>query len=288
MIQTPVKAPDPNNYLKSAIEVGDAGLMAGTLVGMFRLTPNGIPAHAGSGVLVEVQDRLFVATAGHFKFTDYDRGPFFYRHGESRIDVEARRDPDILSSEFTNDGRGYDLGYIELDRDHSLGLKWGIPVQYFSTDQPKTDGFYFVQGISQQMSVLAAHPRRQLSANVGVSTLPYEWLRAGRDGHHFDYGAMGVTSDNARVLTPEPWGLSGGPVWSVKDLRAWDHNIEDLVGRVPSPPGLVAPGSGVKLVGIQSGYDEEDREAYVVAASNWLIFLALNVPELGIDIKPFV
>lgn len=280
---------DPQDYVRNAVDGDDSHFMAGSVIGIFGIR-NGVHEHQGSGTLVEIGNVPFIATAGHFEFEkDGLRGPFFYR-STLQIPKRLQRDPDIedLSLVYRQE-EGYDFGAIQLCQNHSLG-GWAIGLDRFRTISGTGSRPFMVQGYPADLDEMVQQGSL-VEGTVVLPTLQLAWLREDRRGHVFEYRETGIGGDGEVIRYPRPYGLSGGPIWHVDDMRSWNGidppGLRTIDTRTVPPPTVDRKALGVSLFAIQSSWWEVSRTSYGVCSQEWLRFLSRWKPELASVIEAF-
>jgi len=230
----------------------------------------------GSAVLIEIADRLFLATAAH-NFSDIPRGgnyTIFPATGSSDTPLVEIRHNFV---EYGREGT-LDLAWLEIEpqsaaRSNIAGLPLRSLEPYHQLDSVRF--WYNVIGFPwERRSVQrSAVEDRYLIPLMLYTTSPAQGLRPDSDELLLDYPEKGLNAQDERHL-PHPGGLSGGPIWSVPILAANDTQLWTL--------------DRFRLVGIVTHYLRTSQRLLGVPMRNWLRLLVDDNPELSPQIAPLL
>ena len=231
--------------------------------------------HVGSGTCVEIDGRLFIATAAH-NFQDIPRGgtvtflPGLY--GSSHTPLK-----DIAHNYGAYGAKGTpDVAWIEIDpqsarESNVLGISLDVIKSWHTMRPDEEYGNYEVTGFPAGLSERISRLESKVWLII-YNTKPGKNTKS--DDLVLDYAesAFRQLPGGERVLTPlpHPSGISGGGIWytpSVKVTEVW------------SP-------SRCRLIGIATEYWERKREIVGLRIRHWLTFLLDDHPELRTSIKP--
>jgi hypothetical protein len=231
----------------------------------------------GSGVLIEIEGRLFIATAYHC----IRRNPVLLMDG---MELTYRQGAPILPQPRIRILRSggdpsIDIGLLELETGKSILSEAG----YFSCslDQVHTQKIP-VTGPEDQPNPIhvAGWPRysQDIQGERLFRTLEGFITRyRGSDQTHFyyDFGERAKQWDESRggweeKSTPSPVGFSGGGCWGI----------------VKSKPGaLYDPRRHIRLFAIQSAWTVSTRVVTAILIAEWLKLLYANVPDLRASLE---
>lgn len=215
----------------------------------------------GAGVLVEISDRLFVATAAHCieEKPRILKDHFYLPYDDESIQILDRGTDDDL-----------DVGFLELKNDPSIPTiaraRWSLD-QIHVGDPPKpSDGMLFVVGFP-----VSGRTNSPQLLEVRKEGLGSRMNRAEDTFYFLEYPAMGWKNDAktggfVEVPFPEtPVGFSGGGWWAF----------------FPQKDGEVFyPQKYIRLYAIQSSWFSKSRLVKCVPMIHWLRLVATACPDL--------
>lgn len=232
-------------------------------------------AELGSGTLVEVAGKWFVATAAHC----IPASPT----GRLRLHSNQRQHTKGNILGFLKHGRHptCDVGYLELDPSHARS--------YLTGKRPCPIARLYPAGIGAVGSVvsLVGCPKSETSwtqqsshdpvlriRNNAFATVPMtqaEWPTDEDQQVHvlLPYPVEGIQAGTGQaVINPAPQGFSGGGVW--------DHGHPH--------PGVWQP-ELARLIAIQSSWNEGSRYLRAVQIVHWLSLLFSDYPTLQSNLR---
>jgi hypothetical protein len=225
----------------------------------------------GAGVLIEIKDRLFVATAAHcmpqngFCIVDEKGFPYPYRGPGVVTDCRHKPHPQI------------DIGYLELDKTDQERLR-ALNRSYCSLSQLSTDaishgGMVHVLGYPVD-TIVRDHQTRTFNLSKMAFGSPFQ-VPVG-DYLTLNYPLMGWrhsvsdTEWEEQKFPTTPNGFSGGGWW---------------VFHRPAPGELFNPAKHVKLVGIQSSWNFVHRVVNGVPIIRLLELIHEDYPDLRQELE---
>ncbi|QDT39911.1 hypothetical protein [Stratiformator vulcanicus] len=232
-----------------------------------------------SGTLVEIEDRLFVATASHC-IENLIRPSRYWLLGDIPA-FKAPEVPQVIATHGTANDRP-DVGLIELDPDsfRKISPKTGVPlsrIKPVGTGRDKRTA-QLIGSPSQNVEHEIRAPSRGLKAVVmGYTSLPLNQS----DWPTFNAAPTldrsidilmeypSGTADTTRMDTgepvklPDPKGMSGGGLWD----QGFDTDE------------MWSPDSAF-LIGIQSAWFPNKRHVRAVQIAHWLNLIKRRFPEL--------
>jgi hypothetical protein len=228
----------------------------------------------GSAVLIEIADRLFLATAAH-NFSDIPRGgkyTIFPATGSSDTPlVEIRHN----LVEYGREGT-LDLAWLEIEpesaaRSHIAGLPLSSLEPYHQLDSVRfwynVIGFPW-EGRSVQRSAVED---RYLIPLMVYTTSAAQASQPDSDELLLDYPEKGPNTQHEGHL-PHPGGLSGGPIWAVPILTPNDNQLWSL--------------DKFHLAGIVTHYLPTSQRLLGIPMHHWLKLVVTDNPELSQHIEP--
>lgn len=217
----------------------------------------------GTGVVIEIGHRTFVASAAHV----LEKRPHVLFGREPRLLMPCEPTP-FLRREFLDPP---DIGFLEVPNNthHTACFFESL------TDSPPPDN---------TMMLIVGHPVHapgSLADKAWEGGRYYELVRASHIGaikevqdarYVFDFpedllhvdGQTGLMSESKSYKTPE--GYSGGGVWAKRALSVI--------------PGLIYPGSRLRLYALDYAWSPKKREAYCVPIRYWVRLVYDHYPDL--------
>ena len=232
--------------------------LARAIVPIFQKTVDGNSADPiGTGILISTKDNAYLASALHVLNKGTQLQPLFFFAGNNKIrelrgDLKVAPDPqDVGVLKF----HGKRKSYPEVNR-ISLPFDW-----LRANAVPRLDKSYIVLGFPSSRSDLNRYSKvaRSELRSFQTSSLPLN-----------DYTSLGVIEedfllldfqrkdfyllDGQQVTFPEPHGMSGGPVWLLRDYNGANDNRRTLlIGMVIEKD--VSRGKYIKCVDIRVAQD---------------------------------
>lgn len=222
----------------------------------------------GSGTLVSVGDKLFIATAGHI-IADAQEEEVWALAGESQ-DSRSPAAPVLRKGKYPDNDP--DVGFLELGTiSVSERLKKdACPLELLAN---------YGCGRPLRPTILVGSPAEYLKRS-GSALIPQfmayyampmtedEWEKTvdpDTDKDIFlDYPDTPAEEmgSGASMLLPNPKGMSGGGVW--------DQGFED---------GVIWTNQSAKLIGIQSRWNDQSRYVRAVQIIHWLRLIHSSYPD---------
>lgn len=245
--------PEINELYQSYIES-----LARATVPIFQKTIDGKSADpVGTGILISTNENAYLVSALHVLNKGTQQQPLFFFAGNNKIreirgDMKVAPDPkDVGVLKF----HGKRKNYPGVNR-VSLPFSW-----LKANEVPRLDKSYIVLGFPSSRSNLNRYSKlaRSELRSFQTSSLPID-----------DYNLLGINVedfllldfqrkdfyllDGQQVTFPEPHGMSGGPVWLLRDYNgANDKRRTFLVGMVIEKD--VSRGKYIKCVDIKIAQD---------------------------------
>jgi hypothetical protein len=181
------------------------------------------PDPGGSGVLIRVDELIFLVSAAHV-VDDVGRGPRYFGAVERTIPLPAFTMTTPIPSGGTRDDDRLDLGYWILDPKTAALMSSADTLRLTDLDIQDValvtrDADYFLNGYPE-----TRQPRKIMNGEVEAHTLAFlteevadeEYLAAGRDrGEHLlvQYSKADFYSAGVKKVGPDLQGVSGGAIW---------------------------------------------------------------------------
>ncbi|MDX6577839.1 MAG: hypothetical protein QOE96_3792 [Blastocatellia bacterium] len=240
-------------------------------VGIY-LTVSPQETYSGSAICLEINGRLFVATAAH-NFDGVENGATFVAFSANR---SSDTPLEIISSNLARNrsADGPDLAWLEV----AVASARASDLEGVSLDSVNSrpvihpmDGYVatgFPVHLRREERVRPNH------ANFVVPLLIYFTAAARIDDSAIvlDYHREGLGPQGPGLIA-EPHGMSGGAVWHVPTKQGQD--------------GIWNPGR-IRLIGVTTRYVRAHNELHGLAMIEWLRLLAGDVPELAESINPLI
>jgi hypothetical protein len=240
------------------------------------LTPKDGDIEAGSGVLVQIGGRVFIATAEHCMTEQaviVDEKGFSFPPQSAVVTVLNRgADPTI------------DIGFLELKDDERLAevckgdpdvkSKSFCPLNQLSLAEVPMGGMLHIVGYPVESRIVDARTRTIELRKRGFGTQFQEQ----EDGYLLFpfpkkekwFHQVGVTDFEPSMFIDKPKGFSGGGLWAFQK----------------APEGsLFSPLEHIKLMGIQCARFKERRIVKCVPIRRWLELVHNSYPDLRAEIE---
>lgn len=231
--------------------------------------------YVGSAVCVEIDGRLFIATAAH-NFHGIDNADSLSIFSANRSSatpltvVQANYRQDLLAGEP-------DIAWLEIDpvsaSDSALtGVALGSVIPYPALD---TAGPYMVggfpAGFRRQEQRTPNHTNFVIPLALYIThPLPQEDLTSGDIVLSYERSAIGPTGLGEMAL---PHGMSGGGIWYIPP---------------PDDPTVIWTPERLRLIGLTTVYFRERNEVRGVRIGEWLQLLYTDLPELRLTLEPLL
>jgi len=228
--------------------------------------------YIGSATCVEINDRLFLATAAH----NFD----VIAEGGTATTFSARRS---LRSPLTILAHNYgvsgspdvpDVAWLEVDRVSANQSELaGIPLRLVRPHHAlDLDGDYDITGfIAELTNRIQVDGEQTIQLNgICFNTIPTRNARPDGDELVLDYNF--ANTENGRIEMPHPAGISGGAIWHTPLI---DEN------HIWTPAGF-------PLVGIVTHYRDLSRQIIGLPMHHWLELLLADRPEVQPYIEPIL
>jgi len=189
---------------------------------------HGRPTLIGSGVLMQINQKRFLLTAGHV--LDWNKDTTFYAPDDDNtlIELTSPSGTKIVPPQHDRIHDHLDVAFIELETKYFTGLssyKFLEIVNANGNDAPNTRKLYGFIG----------YPSSKAKARTDISKVrPIPFLYYSRSIDHREYEQLGFSprshviirfdpekvrsSDGNVHRFPSPYGMSGGGVWLLADL----------------------------------------------------------------------
>jgi hypothetical protein len=213
----------------------------------------------GSGILIEMGNRLFVATARHI----IQELPLVVLSPEFSFPCDPT--PVIRSGEHPNPEDRWDIGFLEIEKTNGVS---GLPLECLSAEPPPlppdprnpVPPYYWITG--NPVYEAEQYPGGRLDLfNLRTKAFGTFPIHVAEDRHVYllpDTLVRHLTVPVERKVTTTPEGYSGGGVWSFTE----------------PPPGRVITAKNLaKLFAIQSQYRIGPQHAYAFPIKNWIAFV---------------
>jgi hypothetical protein len=212
----------------------------------------------GAGVLIDVEGRLFVATAGH---CIGDKAVVLENDFSLPADVRVR----ILRKGIHP---SLDIGFIELEGSTAIPIlnRGECSLGTICLELPRELEMIHVVGFPEAARQLDDDGLTVVKKGFGT-----QFVEAQGNDYLFSYPKVGWTLAaqgsvwTQSTLDKTPKGYSGGGCWGFTR---------------PKPSDLFTPEKHIRLYGIQRAWDKAKRQIKCVPIAFWLTFLCLSYPDL--------
>jgi len=225
----------------------------------------------GSGTLVNIGTRFFVATAAH-NLVDFSDECLILGHTKEvsykQLQFERRR-PFQNEPEPTTD-----VGYIELSGATAASMpeKDFLPLEMIRPFVNSWPTRVFLAGFPSELVPKELVMRNEfrlrglgyLTETRNLKAAQYEDVDESRD-IHVDYDKRAVFVQNQSVVSmPEPYGISGGGLWGLPTMGQ----------------GMLWTPENAMLIGIDRSWMKHSRVAFCTQIQHWLRLVASDYPDL--------
>ena len=231
--------------------------------------------YVGSGTLIQIGSRFFIATAGH-NLTDVPDKSLYYVYGEEMVYEQLpfiRRKP--LANEREPDP---DVGYIEVSSEIATSMteKEFIPLNRIRPYIAAWPTRVFLTGFPAEMVQVesALKNKFNLSAIGYLTEIKMDKEPDGKSKDiYIDYELTSVFVEKQLGMEmPEPFGLSGGGLWAlpiIDQTKLWRP-------------------SDTTLIGIERSWLKESSCVCCTQIQHWLKLVANDYPDLTEIIDEFL
>lgn len=228
--------------------------------------------YMGSGVCVQISDRLFIATAAH-NFQDVPSGGTFKLLSPNILPPTPLQVKDRNYSSYGQEGT-LDTAWLEVDeqqarKENLTGITLDTIEPYHVMD--KENATYASVGFAPHFLVLATNP------NSNSDPIVIQYTKPAKDADPNDdelllHLAEQAVKDGVNVPMPFPGGISGGGIWSVPHLDKTE---------IWSPEKY-------RLIGINTSVTVDVDQIIGLRMYHWLRLLHSDHPELHQYLDPLL
>jgi hypothetical protein len=227
--------------------------------------------YIGSGVCIQIADRLFVATAAHNFKVILKGGSItpFSTSSNTPLTVIAQN-----PGEYGKYGT-LDLGWLEIDHESAaanglegLPLSWTIPYH-----EQKPDDHFHVAGFRAAGAKRRSEDPRDVAVPIVIYNTISNVSAGGSDDRLLVSYGPAANTDQGLEVQPHPKGISGGGMWFIPPL--------DTSKKILSPADR-------PLVGVAIDYFKKNHEISGLRLYHWLKLIRDDHAELQEEIAPLL